>query len=86
MASSNKWLEWYNTPEGQEYYNKHLATIPGINADEQTIKNAYYQWVDTTYKAQDSITNTFSNVSNIVKIAAIFAIIFFIFKFKRILK
>ena len=43
MASDNKWLDWYNTPEGQEYYNKHLATIPGINADEQTIKNAYYQ-------------------------------------------
>ena len=86
MASDNKWFEWYNTPEGQKYYNEHLAHIPGINADEQTIKNAYYQWVDTTYKAQDSITNTISNTSNIVKIAVIFAIILIVFKFKRMLK
>lgn len=82
----DKWLDWYNTPEGKAYYDKYLANIPGINADEQTIKNAYYQWVDTTYKAQDSIANTIKNTSNIIKITAIFAIIFIIFKFKRFLK
>ena len=82
----SKWLDWYNTPEGKAYYDKYLASIPGIDTDEQKIKNAYYQWVDTTYKAQDSITNTISKASNIIKIAAIFAIIFIIFKFKRLLK
>lgn len=86
MASDNKWLEWYNTLEGQEYFNKHLATIPGINADEQTIKNAYYQWVDTTYQTQDKITNAFSNAKNIIKIGVLFATIFIIFKFRRFLK
>lgn len=86
MASDNKWLDWYNTPEGQEYFNKHLATIPGINTDEQTIKNAYYAWVDTTYQTQDKIINTFSNTNNIVKILALFVIIILIFKFKRIFK
>lgn len=82
----SKWLDWYNTPEGKAYYDKYLAGIPGIEADENTIKNAYYQWVDTTYKAQDSITNAIRNVNNIVKIVVLFVIIFFILKFKKVLK
>lgn len=82
----SKWLDWYNTPEGKAYYDKYLASIPGIDADEQTIKNAYYQWVDTTYKAQDSIANTIKNANNIVKIAVILVIIFFVLKFKKVLK
>lgn len=82
----SKWLDWYNTPEGKAYYDKYLASIPGIDADEQTIKNAYYQWVDTTYKAQDSIINTIKSTSNIVKVIVLFLIIFFILKIKKVFK
>ncbi|MDE6886181.1 MAG: hypothetical protein K2P17_03995 [Helicobacteraceae bacterium] len=78
MATNNKWLEWYNTDEGKAYYNKYLADIPGINDDENTLQNAYYEYVNKIYQTEDSIKETASSIASygkwlIVGVVLIFA-------------
>lgn len=75
---ATKWEEWYNTPEGKEYYNKYLGDIPGINANNESIKNAYYSYVDTIYKTQDNIIDTIKKSSSFVKIAVFLGIVLFV--------
>ena len=79
----NKWLEWYQTPEGKAYYDKYLKDIPGINEDENTIKNAYYSWVDSTYNITDNIKERFSDFQSVFKIACVLGIIYIAIKIKK---
>lgn len=79
---------WLQTPEGKAYYDKYLADIPGINEDENTIKNAFYGWVNTTYEVQDKVTETASNIItgakntfwNMLLIVAIGAFLYYNYK------
>lgn len=86
----SKWLDWYNTPEGKAYYDKYIANIPGIEADESTIKNAYYEWVNNIYEAEESIKEGVSNTFNFFKWASLIIVAFFIYfnrsEFKNLLK
>lgn len=75
---ATKWEEWYNTPEGKEYYNKYLGDIPGISANTESIKNAYYSYVETIYKTQDGIINTIKNSSTFFKVAVFCGIVLFV--------
>lgn len=75
---ATEWEKWYQTPAGKEYYNKYLSDIPGINANDESIKNAYYSYVDTMYKTKDSIVNTIKKSSSMVKIAIFCGIVLFV--------
>lgn len=75
----SKWLDWYNTPEGKAYYDKYIANIPGIEADESTIKNAYYEWVNSVYKTEDSIKDGISNTFIFLKWLSLIIVTFFIY-------
>lgn len=76
---ANKWLEWYNTDEGKAYYNKYLADIPGINDDEKTLENAYYEYVDKIYQAEDSIKETATSIVNYGKWIIVGFVLIFIY-------
>lgn len=82
----SKWLDWYNTPEGKAYYDKYLAGIPGIEADENTIKNAYYEWVNNIYETEDNIKEDISNTFNRLRWLFLIIVGFYLYSNREILK
>lgn len=82
----SKWLDWYNTPEGKVYYDKYIANIPGIEADESSIKNAYYEWVNSVYKTEDSIKEGINNTFNRLRWLFLLIVGFYLYSNREVLK
>lgn len=87
--SGYDYRDWFETPEGKAYYDKYMADIGGINEDHltsdttQQIKNAFYQYVNSTYEVQDNITSGISSaIQNLINLAIIGIMVYVILKFK----
>lgn len=76
MADYNK--EWYYANGYGEYYEKHIATIPGINADSP-LSSPIDKLAFLNYQVSDKVAEVAKNAKNNFIFLAVAAVAIFIF-------